>query len=33
MDFREGMKVQEVVDAAIESDKKGGWVTFPQGNA
>lgn len=33
MDFREGMKVQEVVDAAIESDKKGGWVTLQRGSA
>ncbi len=28
MDFHEGMKVQEVVDAAIESNKKGCWVTL-----
>ena len=32
-DFSEGLKVQEVVDAAIESDKKGGWVTLPRGSA
>ena len=30
MDFREGMKVQEVVDAAIESDKKGCWIALPR---
>jgi predicted dehydrogenase len=31
-DFRVGVKAQEVVDAAIESDKKGGWVTLTRGS-
>ncbi len=32
-DFSVGVKVQEVVDAAFESDKKGRWVTLPRGGA
>ncbi len=32
-DFSVGVKVQEVVDAAIESDKKGTWVSLPQSGA
>ena len=32
-DFRVGMKVQEVVDAAIESNKKGCWVSLPRNGA
>ena len=32
-DFSVGLKVQEVVDAALESDRQGCWISLPRGGA